>query len=215
MPQLSGLMAAAKSHSAHAGGDRGLPCLSSNYFLSSHTPLFLCTVTLHHLASFSTFSLHLLQPQTKQCRGENTAVAGEEDGAGKLCYRLLHGGRNGNERRIPWIEMLQSSTGLMRKESNTEIPSIFIKSLQLLVALQNPTDLHLRFLNLESSNCCNPPTSSPTVIFSLILPALLRSIKITSDRFLCASLVCPYSSRPWYLHSSVDTVGFALCLSSS
>lgn len=92
--------------------------------------------------------------------------------------------------------MLQSSTGLTRKESDIEILSIFINSLQLLIALQSPIDLHLRFLNPESSTFCDPPTSSPTVIFSLILPALLGSFKITSVRFLCASLVCLYSSLP-------------------
>lgn len=130
-------------------------------------------------------------------------------------YRLLHGGRNGNEERIPGIEMLQSSTGLVRKESDIAIRFIFVNSLQLLVALQNPTDLHLRFLNPESSNFCDPPTSSPLVILSLIFLALLGSIKTTSDRFLCVSLVCPYSSLPCYLHSSVEIVGFVLCLSSS
>lgn len=116
-------------------------------------------------------------------------------GQGKS-YTLLHRGRNGNEERIPGIEMLQSSTGLVRKESDIAILFIFVNSLQLLVALQNPTDLHLRFLNPEFSNFCDPPTSSPSVILFLILLALLGSIKITSDRFLCVSLVCPYSSLP-------------------
>lgn len=101
------------------------------------------------------------------------------------------------------------------KESDIEMICISKISHQLLVALQNPTDLHLSFINPESSNFCDPPTSSPSVILSLILPALLESIPVASDRFLCASLVCLYSSLPWYLHSSVDAAGFVLCLSSS
>lgn len=170
--------------------------MSSNYCLSSQTLLFLCRVAHHHPASFSSFSLHLSQPQTKQYRGKNTAVAGRIGWGGKLCYRWLHGGRNGNEKRIPRIEMLQSLTGLVRKESSIEIPSIFINSLQLLAALHNPTDLHLSFLNPASSDSCDPPTSSPSVILSFILPALLGSINIISGRFLCVSLMCLYSSLP-------------------
>lgn len=80
---------------------------------------------------FSTYHSH--KQSNTEARTE--LLLGGVDGTEKLCYGSLHGGGNGNEETIPGTEILQSPAGLVRKQSSIEIPSIFMHSLQLLIAL--------------------------------------------------------------------------------